>query len=890
VIQGIIACAGIGIALGSFLAGRASKNHIETGLIPIGAGGIALGLWLIPGLNSAAAHGLNYFFIGTMGGLFIVPLNSLIQFHAGERELGKILAANNWVQNIAMLAFLGLTATSAYFELSSRYQLIAIAVVALVGGAYTVYKLPQSLTRLLLNYAISSRYRIKVQGLQHVPSKGGVLLLGNHISWIDWAIVQIGCPRPVRFVMAASIYDRWYWRWLFKLAGAIPIAPGASSQDSLRQVADLLNKGQVVCLFPEGAISRNGHMGTFRSGFERACTMAHEEVVILPFYLRGLWGGQFSRSSQYLKKSNKSSQRDLIIAFGPALHKETSADVVKRRVFDLSIRSWHVYVAELPTLGDAWLQSVKQNRLPLALADSNGTTFSGRKLLTATLPFARRIGNLSPEQNVGLLLPTSAGGAIANMAALLAGKTVVNLNYTASKQAMLSALEQADIKTIYTSKQFLARLKSRGMDFSDCFDGIDVVYLEDLKAAIPNAELAAYWCATWLPVPLLKRVFCHAHDSAATAAILFSSGSEGAPKGVMLSHRNIMANLKQIADVLNTQQNDVVMSSLPFFHAFGLTVTQFMPLIEGLPMVCHPDPTDALGIAKAIARYRATILCGTSTFLRLFVRNQKVHPLMLDSLRIVVAGAEKLRADVREQFTLKFHKDILEGYGATETTPVASVNLPDALDTTHWQVQRGSKVGTVGMPLPGTSFKIVDPDTWEELPTGEDGMILIGGAQVMQGYLNDPEKTDAAVRHIDGERWYVTGDKGHLDEDGFLTIVDRYSRFAKIGGEMISLTQVEDRVRHYSNVADLDVVDLDIVAVNIPDAKKGERIVLLSDRALDSDAIRDAMIADGCNRLMIPDAWFQVDTLPKLGSGKTDFTLAKQVARELIEPDYKSLA
>jgi acyl-[acyl-carrier-protein]-phospholipid O-acyltransferase/long-chain-fatty-acid--[acyl-carrier-protein] ligase len=290
-------------------------------------------------------------------------------------------------------------------------------------------------------------------------------------------------------------------------------------------------------------------------------------------------------------------------------------------------------------------------------------------------------------------------------------------------------------------------------------------------------------------------------------------------------------------------------------------------------MVCHPDPTDALGCAKAIARHRATFLCSTSTFLRLYSRNKRIHPLMLDSLRIVVAGAERLSPDVCDAFALKFQKPIYEGYGATETTPVASCNLPDSLSTDDWQVQIGNKPGTVGMPLPGTSFRIVDPVSLQTLPTGEEGLILIGGVQVMKGYLADPEKTAEVIVELDGQRWYKTGDKGRQDGDGFLTIVDRYSRFAKLGGEMISLTQVEEQVRQV-----LAEPELELVAVNIPDPKKGERIVLLVASDLDPLGLRKALIDAGLNPLTIPAEIRPVEQVPKLGSGKTDFSGAKKLA------------
>ncbi len=887
IIQAILGASGLGIAIGSIIASRVSRNYIETGLIPVGAAGIALGLLVLPHLHSQTAMALDFLFIGTMGGLFIVPLNSLIQFYASEHELGKVLAGNNLIQNITMFSFLMITVSFAQWGISSKFLLVFMAVFALVGGAYTVYKLPQSLVRLVVASLLSKRYRVQVQGMKNIPNRGGILLLGNHITWIDWAIIQIASPRPVHFVMHKRIYEVWYLTWFFKLFGCIPIERGASSQASLDAVAELLNAGKVVCLFPEGALSRTGHLGEFRRGYERAAAQCDENVLIQPFYLRGLWGSQFSYSSEKLKRySHDGWKRDVIVAFGRPEAISTKADQIKRKIFDLSVSSWQHYADTLPSLPDAWIASCKRRGNDTALIDSSGQSLSASRLLAVAICFSRRIKGISKEQNVGLLLPTSAGGVIANMAALLAGKTIVNINYSASESAFSSALAQANIKTVYTSEKFLAKLKTRGIDFSHPLSDVNVVYLEKLKDSISPAELGySFALVKLLPTCLLKPIIRRKHNAQTTAAILFSSGSEGAPKGVMLSHTNIMANLKQISDVLNVEDRDVMMASLPLFHAFGLTVTQFLPMIEGLPMVCHPDPTDVEGVAKAVARYKATILCGTSTFFRLYCRSNKVHPLMLQSLRLVIAGAEKLNSDVRDDFKLKFNKDILEGYGATETTPVASVNLPGSLDTQSWKVQLGGKLGTVGMPLPGTSFKVANPDTWEKLPSGHPGMILIGGAQVMQGYLAMPEKTAEVIRVIDDTRWYVTGDKGYVDEDGFLTIVDRYSRFAKVGGEMISLSAVEHAV--VDSLRD-GHHELEVVAVAIPDDRKGEKIVVLCDRDIRLEEIKTAMLEKGCSALIIPSQVIHVETLPKLGSGKTDFSQAKMLVCTIMKENQRS--
>lgn len=875
-VQGILACSGIGIALGSMFAGKFSRNYIETGLLPLGALGVAIGLWLLPGATTGWAFALVFLFVGFAGGVFIVPLNALVQYYAGEHELGKTLAANNWFQNVVMLSFLVLTALFAYFGWSSKTLLMLIAVVAAIGCVYVIYQLPQSLMRFVLGYVLSRRYKVSVQGMKNIPSKGGVLLLGNHVSWIDWAILQIACPRPLRFVMLRSIYQRWYLKWFFDLFNCIPIESGPRSRQALAAVAEALNKGEVVCLFPEGTISRTGHLAEFRRGYERACEQADVSVVILPFYLRGLWGSQFSRSSARMKANSSSAlTRDLVVAFGTPLHKDTPADILKRRVFDLSIASWQEHIKSLPTINRAWITSAKKTGSKIALVDYTlDRELSGHQALTGSLMLARRIRPKTGEQNIGVLLPTSAGGALLNMAVLLAGKTIVNLNYTASREALQNAIRLADIRTVYTSNRFLRKLEQKGVVLGDVFSDMDVVDLEELNNAVPLWEkLTTLLGIKLLPTFLLQSIYSSHQNGDATAAILFSSGSEGIPKGVMLSHNNIVANVKQVAEVLNMEDDDAIIANLPLFHAFGLTVTQFLPLLEGCPMICHADPTDALGCAKAIARYRATIMCGTSTFLRLYCRNTKVQPLMLESLRIVVAGAEKLSEDVRTAFQLKFNKPLFEGYGATETTPVASVNLPDKLETQTFQIQRGHKTGSVGMPLPGTSCMIVDPETFVELPTGEAGMILIGGAQVMQGYLNNPGKTASVIKELDGTRWYISGDKGYIDEDGFLFIVDRYSRFAKIGGEMVSLGAVENAIKTV-----LDDPEKEVIVVTVDDEKKGEKVVALHDKDLDTTDLKQKLLAVGLNNLALPSVWLRVELLPKLGSGKTDFGKAKQMA------------
>lgn len=877
-IQLIMAAASIGVVAGSLLAARLSRAHIETGFVPVGAAGVALALLAMGTTPSPWLQTLLFFTLGLAGALFIVPLNALVQYGAGDAELGRILAASSLVNNLLMVAFLGLTVASALAGFDDHVLMGLLTLVAAGGALYTVWKLPQSLTRLVIGRLMAFRYRLRVSGIECMPRDGGVLLLGNHISWIDWAIVSMASPRPVRFVMARSIYERWYLRWFLDFVGVIPIAPGAA-QESLRDIASCLGAGEVVCLFPEGAISRHGQLNEFKRGFERAAALAADSgAVIVPFYLRGLWGSQFSHSSGALKaRAVAGPRREIGVAFGAPLPLTTTAVELKQVVAALSVEAWEAYVATLSTLPRAWLEGVARGAGALAVIESSGRSLSRARLAAAVLAFARRIARRSPGRTVGLLLPPGAGGAIANLAALLCGKTVVNLNYTASPAVLAATIRRARLGEVYTSSQFRRRLEQRGVDVGGALAGCTVIDLETLRADIGAAELAWHWLLVrLLPAAWLATWFGAARDASGPAVILFSSGSEGEPKGVVLSHRNVLANIKQTTDMLNPVEGDVMVGCLPLFHAFGLTITTLLPLIEGIPVLTHPDPTDVANLAKAIYRHRGSILCATSTFLRFYLRSHHVLPLMLEPLRLVVAGAERLDPAVREGFAQKFGKFIYEGYGATETTPVASVNVPDTLDPANWKVHTGSRPGSVGLPLPGTCFRVVDPDTLTPLPAGSDGLVLIGGVQVMQGYLDDPERTAAAIVELDGRRWYRTGDKGRLDADGFLTIVDRYSRFAKLGGEMVSLGAVEQAL-----AAAADEEGFECVVVAVPDEKKGERLVALVRHAgpkFDDGKLRARLREAGVPPLCVPERWLPVASLPRLGSGKTDFAAARGIA------------
>jgi len=538
--------------------------------------------------------------------------------------------------------------------------------------------------------------------------------------------------------------------------------------------------------------------------------------------------------------------------------------------YPTSFEEWQDFPSTLDPIHLSWLKNAKNSKTAFAVADIEGVEISHKRFLTGVLLFSKKIAKYSPDQNVGLLMPSSGGGAIASMAILCLGKTIVNLNFTAGKKALQSAAKQAEVKDIYSSQKFLDKMLERGMDLKSFFPESRLLMLEDIREEISTiSRIGTLLKAILLPASLIQKSYFRDVSMKDTAAILFSSGSEGSPKGVELSHSNIAANAKQAAIELGAVDSDVIMSTLPTFHAFGFAITTLMPLSEGIPIVCHADPKDVTTIASGIQKYSGTILVGTPTFLRMYTISKKVSPKSMQSLRLVVAGAEKLRSEVRDGFEKKFKMPVYEGYGTTETSPGASVNLPD-IDSPY---KLRNRPGTVGKAFSGTEFKIVDPDSLEPIPTGEDGLILIGGPQIMKGYLKLPEKTAEVIELIDGYRWYRTGDKGHLDEDGFLTIVDRYSRFAKIGGEMVSLTTVEEEILDACNDKDLE-----LAATCLPDQRKGEKIVLLSTKNIEKSELTKILSDAKINPLYHPSSILVVDEIPKLGSGKTDFGATKKIA------------
>lgn len=495
------------------------------------------------------------------------------------------------------------------------------------------------------------------------------------------------------------------------------------------------------------------------------------------------------------------------------------------------------------------------------MADSTGRELTYGRMLTGGLLVANWARTRRDEVMIGVLLPPSVAGALANVGITLAGRVPVNLNFTAGPEAMAAARARCAVRTVVTSRVFLTKAKIAEQD--------GMVLVEDILARVGTAArlraLGAMLTARFAPARLLGG----AARPETLATVIFSSGSTGIPKGVMLSHYNVLANIDAMAQLFQIGERDRIVGVLPFFHSFGYTVTVWFPLIAGCGVVYHQNPTDAKAVGELIAKYKATFLPSTPTFCATYTRKCSVEEFA--SLRFVLVGTEKLRDPVAAAFREKFGVELLEGYGCTEMAPVVAVNAPNfqaGKDT-----QTGNKLGTVGHPMPGVAAQVVDPATFAPLSPNEAGLLLVKGSNRMIGYLGEPQRT-AEVLH-DG--WYITGDIAAIDDEGFIRIADRLSRFSKIAGEMVPHLRIEDAIAGVLGAAPCAVTA-------VADHRRGERLVALYVHEMEPAELWQKLSETELPRLWIPkrENLYRVERLPQLGTGKLDLRGLKMRAEELV--------
>jgi acyl-[acyl-carrier-protein]-phospholipid O-acyltransferase / long-chain-fatty-acid--[acyl-carrier-protein] ligase len=868
-----LAVLGIGIGVGAVLAGRLSASKIEIGLIPPGCLGLSAGLLALglipPSLTGAL---LLMALLGLASGFINVPINALIQWRTPADRRGAVIAlANTFMFGGVLAGSLG----AGFFSqigLSATDILLACAAIALMGTLMVLWLLPDSLLRFLVVLLPRVLYRLTVIGGNHVPREGGALLVPNHVSFIDGFLLIASLDRPIRFVVDERYAEAPLLKPFMKMLKVIPISSSGNPRmilRALRTAGKALDEGELVCLFPEGQITRTGTLLPFRRGFERI--VKGRTVPIIPVHLDRVWGSIFSFDrGRFLTKWPERIPYPLTVSFGTALPSDTSAYELRHAIRRLGEEAWRLRKSDRRTLHREFIHAARLHPFRLSMADQTRPRVSSLQALIGSIVLAKALRpHWEDQRHVGILLPPTVPGALLNVAALLCGKTSVNLNYTVGKSGLEAAVRLAGLDTIVTSRVFVEKAKL------ELPDGPSILWLEDIARAIDaRQKLVAALLALFAPARLIERacgqIVPLTMDDVAT--IIFSSGSTGEPKGVMLSHFNVDANVQGASQVLHLYQDERVLGILPFFHSFGYLVFWLVTL-NGQSIIFHPSPLDPTAIGDLVQRYRITFLVTTPTFLQLYQR--RCTPEQFSSLRVVLTGAEKLPARLAQAFEDQFGIAPIEGYGVTECAPVIAVNCPDFRAAGFFQP--ASRRGTVGQPLPGVSVQIVDPDSFAALPPDTPGMLLVKGPNVMKGYLGRADLTASVIR--DG--WYITGDIAKLDDDGFLTITDRLSRFSKIGGEMVPHGKVEEALQQAAGS------DLKVFAVTgIPDEKKGERLAVL--HTLDESRlpdILDKISAQGLPNLFIPgrNQFVKVEALPVLGTGKLDLRGMKRIAMERLK-------
>ncbi len=850
--------AAIGIGLGALLTGRLSKHTIEIGLIPVGAIGIMISAIALSLIHSPVWIGVWIVGLGACCGMYLVPLNAYLQHRIPASRRGEVFGASSF------LSFSAMVVSSAFFYVltrllhcSARTCVLITGLLAAVPAVIACLRLPGFFVRFWLIRLVNRLYKIRFQGLENLPREGGALLICNHTAYADALLLQAATSRPVRFIMSRDVFRNWKWaKPVFTLTDCIPIhtsdGPRALAK-SLQEARKAMENGAIVAIFPEGKLTRSGTLMQFNKGFEKIAK--NTGCPIIPAYIGNIWGSIFSfyRGKPGLKRPSKLPY-PVSVRFGKALPTETKADEARRVIAELGAE-YAIEKSLRPeqTLSHQFVRSARRNWLRPAASDTLGTKASYGKLLIAGIALSNRMKPCTANQkNIGIFMPTSLGGAVANLAVTLSGKTSVNLNWTASLQALRSAVEQARVKYVITSRRFIQKVSQPDLP-------VRWLYIEDLLKNLGRIERFRAVRAALFASPghLAGGREPRPTD---TATIIFSSGTTGTPKGVVLSHANILSNVEATQAVQHFHKSDSMCAILPFFHAFGYLGLLWWPLLKSIRVAYHPHPLQTDRVIRLIREEHLTALLATPTFLQSYMR--KASPEDLTSLKTVITGGEKLRPELAARFEERFGVKPMEGYGCTELSPVTLLSV---INSYH--------PDSAGQPLPGIAVQIVDAVSREIRPDGEEGLMLVKGPNVMQGYLGQPEKTAQVLQ--DG--WYNTGDIARLDAEGFVYITGRLSRFSKIAGEMVPHGAVEDALQQATGKDEPCVA-----VVSIPDETKGEQLaVCYTAPAGDPAKLIEIIRSIGLPNLWIPRTanFFRIPAMPVLGSGKLDLCALQKMVK-----------
>ena len=713
-------------------------------------------------------------------------------------------------------------------------------------------------------------YRTRVVGIEHIPAEGPAVLAGNHVSYLDGFLLMLFAPRAVRMIVYEGNFSNSWVRMIAQAYDAIFISENPKSiARGLATARRALERGEVIGIFPEGGISRSGQLHGFRPGLMRM--IRGTDAPVVPIFLDGLWGSVFSFSGgRFFRKWPQCRRLPITLAVGTPVREPQSVHEIRAAVQVLGSQA--VLQRRSRSMVREALRMLRRRMWRTKLADSMGLTLTGGAALTRALVLRRLLrksGILPHQTRVGVMLPPTVAGVLSNLALTLDRRMAVNLNYTLSETQLQHCLDTAEVECVVASatvrEKFPFQLNTRWILLEDLRDRMH--WTDKLVGAIQA------WC---LPVWLLERwlglVNIDAHDEMTT---IFTSGSTGMPKGVVLSQTNVGSNVRAIDDVIHLNSSDGIVGILPFFHAFGYTVTLWAVLSLDIKGVYHYSPLEPQQIGKLVRRHQATILVATPTFLRpLLVRCPRED---LSSVDVVVTGAEKLPVALADAFEKKFGVRPVEGYGTTELSPLVSVNIPAS--RRYVDFQELAREGSVGRCVTGVAAKVTDVETGQVLDVNQQGMLWIYGPNVMCEYLHNAE----ATKHVVVERWYKTGDLAYVDEEGFIWITGRESRFSKIGGEMVPHGSVEEALLLAIGQDPNEPQHVAVTAV--ADPRKGERLVVVHEPLNQTPGqLVEVLRAAGMPNLWVPSPadFIAVDQVPLLGTGKIDLKRLRDLAASTL--------
>lgn len=861
----------VGIAVGSLLCSRWMHGAVHAKPVPLAALGMtlfALHLSMTTGHAAGAVDGalmgatdflrqtgnwlilFDFFALAVCGGFYSVPLYTLLQKSADKTYGARAMACNNLVNALFMVAAAGLAVGMLKLRFTIPHIFLTVGIMNFFAAIYICKLLPFSLISAFLKLI----YRVELQGLENYEKAGKrVLIVANHASFLDAALIASFLPERVTFAINTFIAQRRWVKPLLSLVDTFAVDP--TNPFATKAMIEMLRKDGKCMIFPEGRITVTGSLMKIYEGPGMIADKAG--AMILPIRIEG---AQYTPFSYLRGKVRIRWFPKITLTVLPPRRFTLPEDVKGRKRRQLAGEQLYDLMASMmfessridSTLLKTLLEARRiHGRRHIIVEDPLRKPLNYGQFLTRTFVLARLIRRCVPrdEERIGLMLPNVASTALAFFALQALGRVTAMINFSSGPAQVGGACRSGALRTVITSERFVGMAKLQAVVDAIKSTGVRVLYLEGMQKQLRLSDKLLGLLYGSIPEIVVRWTVTAKPDE--PSVLLFTSGSEGAPKGVMLSHRNILANRFQLASAVDFGPQDIVFNCLPMFHAFGLTGGTLLPLLSGIRTFFYPSPLHYRIVPEMIYDTNATIIFGTDTFLAGYARFG--HPYDCHSLRYVFAGAERLKEETRTQWNEKFGLRVLEGYGATETAPVISVNT-----AMHY------RKGTVGRLLPGITGRL------ETVPGIEDGQqLFVKGPNVMVGYLKEDKP---GVLQPLAHGWYDTGDVVSIDSAGYIRILGRTKRFAKIGGEMISLTTVETVIAALWP-------DRNHAVVSVPDTRKGEVLVLLTDkRDASLDPLRGAFRTHGLSELSIPRRLVTLDKLPLLGTGKTDYVKARQMA------------